>query len=294
VAVTGERGSLRIGELARRTDASPELLRAWEQRYGLLHPSRSPGGFRLYSEGDVRRVLRMKELMTGGMAAAQAASAALAGSAPGGADAPIPETLAARLEASLDAFDGGAAHRVLDELVAAISVEAALDDVIVPYLRRLGARWSEGRVSVAQEHFASALIRGRLMGFARGWGEGGGPRVLLACPPGEEHDLPLIVFGIVIAHQGWRVTLLGADTPFETIEAAVETIDPSLVVLGTSTRGRLSPFHDAVRRLASRVPVAVGGPIPPGDLALLGAVGLEGGPVAAARATPLRSGQRGR
>ena len=41
-------GHLRIGELSQRTGISPELLRAWERRYGLLNPVRSSGGFRLY------------------------------------------------------------------------------------------------------------------------------------------------------------------------------------------------------------------------------------------------------
>jgi len=56
-------GGLRIGELARRTGVSPDLLRAWEQRYDLLRPARSPGGFRLYSREDEARIRRMTELI---------------------------------------------------------------------------------------------------------------------------------------------------------------------------------------------------------------------------------------
>jgi len=55
---------------------------------------------------------------------------------------------------------------------------------------------------VAQEHFASNVLRGRLLGLARGWGEGVGPRAVLACAPGELHDLPLIVFGLTLAGRG--------------------------------------------------------------------------------------------
>src|SRR6185437_16970767 len=69
---------LRIGALSRRVGVSPELLRAWEQRYGLLQPSRSAGGFRLYSDHDERRVRRTKELITRGWSAAEAAREALA------------------------------------------------------------------------------------------------------------------------------------------------------------------------------------------------------------------------
>ena len=75
-------GYLRIGELAKRTGVSPELLRAWEQRYGLLQPTRTAGGFRLYSAADEARVQRMQSLVSGGLAAAQAARLILSGGEP--------------------------------------------------------------------------------------------------------------------------------------------------------------------------------------------------------------------
>ena len=68
-----ETGHLRIGELSQRTGISPELLRAWEKRYGLLKPSRSPGGFRLYSDADEARIRRMRSHLASGVAAAEAA-----------------------------------------------------------------------------------------------------------------------------------------------------------------------------------------------------------------------------
>ena len=71
-------------------------------------------------------------------------------------------------------------------------------DVLLPYLRELGERWERGEASVAQEHFASNVLRGRLLGLARGWGRGAGPAGLLACAPGEQHDLPLIAFGLAL------------------------------------------------------------------------------------------------
>src|SRR5688500_16385604 len=68
---------LRIGELARRTVVEAGLLRAWERRYGLLAPTRTDGGYRLYSSADVRRVARMRELLATGISAAEAAREAL-------------------------------------------------------------------------------------------------------------------------------------------------------------------------------------------------------------------------
>jgi DNA-binding transcriptional MerR regulator/methylmalonyl-CoA mutase cobalamin-binding subunit len=224
-------GPFRIGELSRRSGVSPELLRAWERRYDLLRPTRSPGGLRLYTAHDLERVEAMRRHLTAGLAAAEAA--ALAGRIETGAadESPSPDAARVELGAALAAFDEAAAHVVVDALLARMSLDALLRDVVVPYLHDLGERWERGEVSVAQEHFASSVLRGRLLGLARGWGRGLGPRVVLACAPGEQHDLGLIVFGLALRARGWRVVYLGADTPLGSVADAARACDPELVVI---------------------------------------------------------------
>src|SRR5829696_2376939 len=201
-------GFLRIGELAKRTGVSPELLRAWEQRYGLLQPTRTAGGFRLYSAVHEARVQRMQSLVSGGLAAAQAARLILSRDpVPGTAStsATILDDEAGNLTASLDRLDEQAANTALDRLLSAYTVEMVLQDVVLPYLHRLGERWEADEISVAQEHFASNLLRGRLLGLAQGWGQGQGPGAVLACLPGEHHELGLLVFGVALRRRGWRI-----------------------------------------------------------------------------------------
>jgi MerR family transcriptional regulator, light-induced transcriptional regulator len=282
--VANANGYLRIGELARRTGTSPELLRAWEQRYGLLRPSRSAGGFRLYSDDDKARILRTKQLIASGLSAAEAARQAVTGGTVT-EGAPVLEGLGDELRDALDRFDEDGANRALDRLIAAVSVEAVMREVLLPYLRILGDRWARGDVSVAQEHFASALLRGRLLGLARGWGTGSGPTLVLACPPGEQHDLGLIMFGIAASRRGRRITYLGQDTPFSTIEATIDAVGPELVVLAVAEGTSLGQHARAIRALVKRVPVAVGGAGSTGDEARrLGVRFLEGDPVEAAGA----------
>jgi methanogenic corrinoid protein MtbC1 len=131
------------------------------------------------------------------------------------------------LARSLDAFDEPAAQALLDRLLADFTVESVLGQVIVPYLHDLGERWARGQASVACEHFASNIVRGRLAGLARGWGNGHGPRAILACPPGEQHDIGLMAFGIVLHRNGWRVHYLGADTPIGDLSQAVREVRPT-------------------------------------------------------------------
>ena len=263
-------GLLRIGELSRRVGVSDHVLRAWERRYGLLKPVRSAGGFRLYSEADEGRVRRMQAHLAGGLSAAEAARAALgedgggAVAADGSASVAVErhEGLADRagaLALALDELDEPAAQAVFDRLLSDFTVETVLRDVVMPYLQELGERWERGSVTVAQEHFASNLLRGRLASLARGWGHGHGPRAVLACPPGERHDLGLLVFGIALNRNGWRVGYLGADTPLEElINTAVDT-SADLVVLAAATPERFAGLTEDLTRLASVVPLAVAG-----------------------------------
>ena len=143
-------GYLRIGELTKRTGVSPELLRAWEQRCRLLQPTRTPGGFRLYSAADEARVQRIRNLVSGGLAAAQAARL-LSGGEPRRTDSGSATTLeeaAGNLSAALDRLDEQAANSALDRLFSAYTVEMVLQDVVLPYLHRLEG--NDGRPARSQ------------------------------------------------------------------------------------------------------------------------------------------------
>jgi MerR family transcriptional regulator, light-induced transcriptional regulator len=256
-------GYLRIGQLAKRTGVSPELLRAWEQRYGLLQPTRTPGGFRLYSAADEARVQRMQSLVADGLAAAQAARLVLSGGQPAphtvSASATTLEDAAANLTASLDRLDEQAANTALDRLFSAYTVETALQDVVLPYLHRLGERWEAGEISVAQEHFASNLLRGRLLGLAQGWGQGQGPGAILACVPDEQHELGLLAFGVALRRRGWRITYLGADSPIGAVANIARSLAPAVVVLVSMNPDNFLDHAREIQQLAKQVQVVIAG-----------------------------------
>jgi DNA-binding transcriptional MerR regulator len=256
-------GYLRIGQLAKRTGVSPELLRAWEQRYGLLQPTRTTGGFRLYSAADEARVQRMQSLVSGGLAAAQAARLVLSDGEPPPPTASPPattlENAAGDLTASLDRLDEQATNTALDRLFAAYTVETVLQEVILPYLHRLGERWAAGEVSVAQEHFASNLIKGRLLGLAQGWGQGRGPAAILACVPGEHHELGLLAFGVALRRRGWRITYLGTDSPIEAVADLSRSLLPTVVVLLSINPQGFLDHAPEIEQLANQTPVMIAG-----------------------------------
>jgi len=276
-------GYLRIGELSQRTGVAPALLRAWERRYGLLHPGRSDGGFRLYGDGDVDRVRRAQQLIAGGVSAAEAARLVLA-------DADVEDDLDTPLASTplLDAvrrLDDVGANAALDRLLARFSTDTVITDVLVPALHEIGELWARGELTVGQEHFASAIVRGRLLALGRGWDQGAGASAVLACPPGERHDIPIVMLGLGLRARGWRVTVLGADTPLESIDDAAARVGADAVVVAALMPGVLDDHADALRMLAARRRLVLAGPgASAAQAAEVGARYLEGDPIVAAGA----------
>jgi methanogenic corrinoid protein MtbC1 len=233
----------------------------------------------------------MQQHLAEGMAAAEAAALAVREAVDDEAarTAPRPAAIRDELAAALDAFDEPRAQAILDRLLALATVEALLAEVVVPYLQELGDRWQRGDASVAQEHFASSVLRGRLLGLARGWGLGLGPVAVLACLPGEQHDLGLIAFGLALRSRGWRIIYLGPDSPIDTVADVSRRLEPSLVVLNAVSRERVRPVLPQLRALARRHPVALGGAAAEDrTLQKSGILALTGDPTAeAARLTTL-------
>jgi MerR family transcriptional regulator, light-induced transcriptional regulator len=249
--------ALRIGEFARRVGVSPERLRAWERRYGLLEPIRTEGGFRLYTDGDAERVERMKRALDEGFSAAEAARRSLVQER--STDRAL-DGARERLVAAARTYDETSVHAILDESLAGFSLETFLHELVLPVLREIGAEWERGTLEIGQEHFASNLVRERLLALARGWGRGGGPLAILACAPGERHDIGLIAFGLVLRSHGWRILFLGADTPLATFDNAVSTTNPQLVVVASMDSKLLEAQSTQLRQLGRSATLVLSGP----------------------------------
>jgi MerR family transcriptional regulator, light-induced transcriptional regulator len=257
-----EAAQLRISELSYRVGVSPDVLRAWEKRYGVLRPSRSDAGYRLYSERDEWRVRLMQQKLWSGLSAAEAAREVTrmerdSDMPDGSVETPI--ELAQKLGDALERFEEDDAHDLLDRLLGLHGLERTIRDALMPYLRTLGERWARREITVAQEHFASRLIEGRLLALARGWNRGPGRRAVLACAAGEQHTIPLVCFGLVLRSRGWRNVYLGADTPPSTVHMAADTVSADVVVMSAASNDRFAPIVRDLRGLARKRPLVLAG-----------------------------------
>jgi len=211
--------TLNIAALTRRTGVPPDTIRKWEQRYGVLRPERTPGGQRRYTELDVARVewlkARIEEGFRIGEAAALLGTAQVEVGGMGGLRAAI---VAATRRSDVDAL-----RVAIDQALLLDSTEQAFAEVLAPALVEIGELWARGEVSVAQEHLASGAVRSalqRMLADRRGRVRG---VAVLACAPGEWHEIGPLMLAVLLRADGWQVAYLGPNTPAaDAVALAVE------------------------------------------------------------------------
>jgi MerR family transcriptional regulator, light-induced transcriptional regulator len=248
---------LNIALVARRTGVPAATLRKWEQRYGVLRPTRSAGGHRRYSDVDVDRVEWLKARLAEGYRIAEAS--ALLGGETAGASTRAND-LRDSLYRAVSASDIGAMRSLLDQAFALRDVESTLTQVIAPLLVRTGEGWADGDLTVAQEHVLSAEVRARLEPLLTATVHGVRGSIVLACAPGERHELGPLMLGVLLRRDGWRVIFLGADTPLAGAAAMVAEAGASALCLSASMQPRAERLARELKNLKlARTEVVVGG-----------------------------------
>lgn len=226
--------SYRVKTVCGMTGISRPTLLAWERRYDILEPRRSPTGHRIYTDDDVAFLRQLKARVDAGYAISEAVrlqqAAASTRPAPAPAASPGPTGVVQRLLAALWSYDRAAADQVGPSL-RQLTFQEAIEQVYLPVLRETGTAWAEGRVSIAQEHFVSGWCREQLFAIFHGLGSGpaGGATAVCALGPGEQHELGLLAIAIQLMLAGWRVTWLGADLPVGELCRYIEEEEPDLV-----------------------------------------------------------------
>lgn len=237
----------RIKRVAHLTGINPATLRAWERRYQLLTPRRSPAGYRLYTDEDVAILARIKRLIDEGLSIGEALERVRQTSVPLSpqADAALLEAVRDEIADALLTMDRPRAQAAWERLSSIPSLRR-VDEVLMPVLRVVGERWACGEIGVADEHYATAFAREKLasiFGELEG-GIAGGPLAICAGLPGEYHELGLMGAALHLLDAGWRVIYLGIAVPLEEIGRVAGERRATMVC--TSVMRPMSPEEFAV------------------------------------------------
>ena len=278
VVSTAPRYPIRI--VAARVGLTEMTVRAWERRYAAVAPARSSGGQRLFSDADVERLLLLRALTRQGTAIsalAPVSTPALRRMAPdvaavssmgiGAADGACVRELTSELTGcrrAIAALDADRLHHTLMRLALECGPLAFLEEVASPLCAWIGDEWSRNRLSEAQEHSASQVLR-QVLGFMLQTlrRERREHHVVLTTLAGERHEFGAMMAGIIAAHDGWSFHYLGADLPGSTIGSMVKRVEARLVAVSIVAPIGAQPARElvALRRAAGRrVEIVVGGP----------------------------------
>lgn len=255
-----------IRTVARLTGLTPDLIRAWERRYGVVEPVRGPRGARLYGEADVARLRILAKVVGNGRSIGDVAhlppeqlDKIVAGAAaPGMLEEPTTTTLAVpsveALLAAVDAVDMAALERGLSAALLALGAPRFAREVALPLLNAVGAAWAQGRLSIGQEHLVSNAMRNLLGALARSGREPSAPSILLAGPSGERHEFGLLMVAVLAADRGLGTYVLGVDVPAADIADTARKLRVGAVGLSLVAEGNRVASARALADLDAGLP----------------------------------------
>ena len=256
-----------IRTIAELTGIPSTTLRAWERRYGLLKPARTPKGHRLYSSEDIELVRKISSLLKNNHTISEAIrlvknpdQLSLIAPAPGEDHW---NSFQQQLLNAIEVFNDQNLDKVYNDALAIYPIDMVTEHVIIPVMKILGERWREREAGIAEEHFFSAFLRNKLGArFHHETHRSRGRQILVACLPGEQHELGILLYCIAAIGRGYRILYLGTDMPVEQIPPVVERTEVSAVLLSASRDENWAPrATQALKNCidALDIPVMVGG-----------------------------------
>jgi MerR family transcriptional regulator, light-induced transcriptional regulator len=262
----------RIKSVASTTGLSTHVIRKWEERYHLVHPQRGPNGYRLFTEDDIQFLLYLKSQLDHGESIGQLAQAGERELRQSMNHVPLNLSGIASLywNDTQDMIrlarhqDVRAITTMIEKRINQLGLEKALDSIIFPVLRLIGDLWHQGGMSLRGEQSVSRLVRQHLINVLREEPPLGGPHALIACVPGDFHEIAPLTAAILLRGLGWHSIYLGPNVAFEMLELALRRKQTQLILLSCNLELEekilRSWLQKITRLLQPSCAVMVGGP----------------------------------
>ncbi len=273
-----------VKAVATQSGVEASTLRAWERRYGVPQPPRSDSGYRLYSARDTAIIRWLKQQLEGGMSISQAVS--MLRSIQAGRQSPlgqanhtvnhvanpvlphvnglIPSNGLTKTIGQFDRyvsvafdyarhFDEAGFDHVLGEAFALYSLEDVCAKVIQPLQMLLGDGWHKGTVTISVEHFATNLVRRKLIAlFAACPPPTDHRKIVTGCAPEEFHELGILMLSLYLRRRGKDVIFLGQATAANRLSEMLMQTQPRMVLMSASTLRTATNLLDIVEVLNDR------------------------------------------
>lgn len=260
-----------IRKVSELTGINPVTLRAWERRYGLIKPERTPKGHRLYTDEHIQLIRRIIGLIDKGISIGQVRHMLADSTSPLLALEPVKteerdawSSYRSRMLQAIAEFDEIVLDNSYNDALSLYPIELVTRLLIQPLLHELRQRRNSEPLGEVEIRFFETYLRNKLGArFHHQVTNSHGKRVLGACLPNEFSEVELLLFSLKAMTQGYRPILLGPNMALEQIPLVVDRSHCSALVL----YGSLEPpsallqtdLPGLVQKLAE--PVFVGGTI---------------------------------
>jgi len=233
----------RIKTVASMTGLSTHVIRKWEERYHLVHPQRGPNGYRLFTEDDVQFLLYLKTQLTHGETIGQLAESGESQLRQTMKDisynfSSLPNQFQPEARHLIHAAlnqDNEAIQRTIAKWMLQLGLEKALLDILFPLLRSIGELWHQGGISISAENGVSRMVRQQLINAVRQDSSMGQEQALIACVPGDYHEIAPLTATLLLQKRGWHATYLGPNVSVEILEMALRRRQPDFLILSSAT-----------------------------------------------------------
>jgi len=229
-----------INDLERLTGIKAHTIRIWEKRYSLIKPLRTATNRRFYSDDEVKKLLNISTLLSQGHKISKIAayndnevSTLIQEGSKSKADSSQYEAYINNLIKSMITFDEYAFEKIFTDLIDKYGFYTTMIRVIYPFLHKVGVLWSVDESEAAQEHFATAIIRKKLMTATDKLEpvEKSESKFLLFLPEGEWHDTGLLFANYILRSKGHSTIYLGQNLQFSSLEKVVPVVKPDYLLL---------------------------------------------------------------
>jgi methanogenic corrinoid protein MtbC1 len=229
-----------LNDLERLTGIKTDTIRIWERRYGILKPELTKTGRRWYNGESLLRLINISLLYRSGSKISSLAvlpDEEIVGRVAHLKNSSLEneKTIAFLLQA-MNSLDERSVNEILLKSIVARGVESVFEQLVFPFLERVGIMWHTGSVSIATEHFITGIFRRRLITATDALihkNGGSEKKFILFLPEGELHEMGLLYCEYLIVKAGHSVLFLGQATPLKAITEAVNSWKPDYALTGT-------------------------------------------------------------